>query len=128
MKKATFEQAYKLAKELFSAEKSAAAATTDDEQRHWLRIAQTLSNKITPAAKQAAAPAQSLIANEALRLFRERGGTLNCSKFIEHCRSSGIALRKFRWRDDKRQLGDSDIRKIVRGTGITGKSGRPLID
>ncbi len=126
MKLATFDEGFELAIGYFAAGESANCAATVNERHKWSSEERRLGNKITPAAKQAAAPVHSEVANEALRWFRQNNGKFNCSDFIAHCRANKIGQRLSRKSGRSRQLSDSGIRKIVtQKLGIEGKAGRP---
>jgi hypothetical protein len=127
MTRATFDEGFKLAVRYFAADELANSAATVRERCKWSGEARRLGNKITPAAKQAAAPVHREVANEALRWYQQNGSKFNFSVFIAHCRTRGIGQRRSRKSGLVRLLGDSAIRKIVtQKLGITGKAGRPV--
>ena len=102
MKRQGFDAAYELAEAHFAALAKARNAPTDAQRLKWEREARRLGNKITPAAKQAAASIHSQIAIAALDWLRRHGGEFNYAAFFRHCEQRGIGQRRYQGGDKSR--------------------------
>lgn len=126
MKRQGFDAAYELAEAHFAALAKARNAPTDAQRLKWEREARRLGNKITPAAKQAAASIHSQIAIAALDWLRRHGGEFNYAAFFRHCEQRGIGQRRYQGGIKAVPANGLKIRRVVKSTlGIRGKAGRP---
>lgn len=96
------------------------------ERARLIREARRLQNKVVPAASRAAARARKSVLRDARNWFQQHGFDANITECIKHLQEQGSGMRYHCQSRRSLQLGESDMRKILRkGLGIKGKPGRP---
>lgn len=121
-----FAAAFDLWVKHFEALKEARRTPARVERARLIREARRLRNKAVPAASRAAARARKSVLRDARKWFQQHGYDANITECIRHLQEQGSGMRYHRQSGRWLQLGESDMRKVLRkGLGIKGKPGRP---
>jgi len=103
------------------------APTDKQGRRKRVHDLRTLSHKIVPATRQAAAPSRVVIHRAALRWLRKCGGVenFNITEFVRYVGSMPAAQRLSRKHGTSRVLTDHAVRAILKERlNLMGKAGR----
>lgn len=121
-----FAAAFDLWAKHFDALAEARLTSNRVERARLIREARRLQNKAVPAASRAASGARKSVLREARMWFQQHGYDANITECIKHLQEQGSGMRYHRQSKRSVQLGESNMRKILRkGLGIKGKVGRP---